>query len=234
MRLGKQLLKSNPKRSRWMVYERCRGNQPAITAYIALFSALPSALLSLMQYVNSSSERTFGYLSTVESAENGYFGGYLVLSLLGRPLEFHCTAPVRPSRAQEILYGPTLQPYLLGEQICGALLNKAKLKPAVILTDCEAVLHVRSRSCAPIVLISARNETQSLSSDRAESRDGGLDSYDLEFAAGFEDDRAIALDAVSQLAQHVELVEPFARIHEAIREAQRIGGRGTNAHEQAA
>src|SRR5262245_49628291 len=82
-------------------------------------------------------ERTFGYLSVVKSAEHGYFGGYLIVCGLGRPLEFHCTAPIRPSRAQQILYGPTLEPYLAGEQICGALLEIAKLKPTVILTDFE-------------------------------------------------------------------------------------------------
>ena len=62
------------------------------------------------------------------------------MSPLGRPLEFHCTSPVRPSRAQEILYGPTLQPYLLGEQISGALLEAAKLTPWLILTDAAAML----------------------------------------------------------------------------------------------
>ena len=39
---------------------------------------------------------TFGYLSAVESAEHGFFGGYLLVSPLGRPVEFHCTAPIRP------------------------------------------------------------------------------------------------------------------------------------------
>ena len=76
-----------------------------------------------------SQETTFGYLSVINSAEHGYFGGYLIVGPLGRPLEFHCTAPVRPSRAQQILYGPTLEPFLLGEQIAGAMLDAAKLKP---------------------------------------------------------------------------------------------------------
>ena len=74
-----------------------------------------------MPHENQSRETTFGYLSTVHTAEDGYFGGYLIISAIGRPLEFHCTSPVRPSRAQEILYGPTLQPYLMGEQIGAAV-----------------------------------------------------------------------------------------------------------------
>ena len=54
-----------------------------------------------------------GFLTVVEHAELGLLGGYLLLNAAGRPLEFHCTAPVKPNRAQEILYGPTLRPYLV-------------------------------------------------------------------------------------------------------------------------
>jgi hypothetical protein len=187
-----------------------------------------------MQHVTNSRERTFGYLSTVESEENGYFGGYLILSALGRPLEFHCTAPIRPSRAQEILYGPTLQPYLLGEQICGALLNKAKLTPTVILTDCAAVLHARPRSSAPIVLVCAENKPTFNSTEHASSREHLLGNNGFQYAVGFESDRTTAVDALAQLAERVALTEPFNRIHEAIREAQRIGGRNTGTHDQAA
>src|SRR3982750_3366346 len=101
-----------------------------------------------------SQETTFGYLSVINSAEHGYFGGYLIVGPLGRPLEFHCTAPVRPSRAQPILYGPPLEPFLLGEQIAGAMLDAAKLKPRLILTNCEATLHARSRISSPMVQMS--------------------------------------------------------------------------------
>ena len=60
-----------------------------------------------------------GFLTAVEHAEYGFFGGYLIVNAAGRPLEFHCTAPVKATRAQEILYGPTLRDYLY-EQIAPA------------------------------------------------------------------------------------------------------------------
>lgn len=186
-----------------------------------------------MQHLNNGSERTFGYLTTVESPEYGFFGGYLIVSLLGRPLEFHCTAPVRPSRAQEILYGPTLQPYLLGEQICGALLGKAKLSPAVILTDRSAILQARSRASVPLVLV-AHRAAAPISNELQLADDEVQELYDFNSAPGFEPELDAVLETLSQLARHVELMEPFGRIHEAIREAQRIGGRGTNANDQAA
>ena len=63
------------------------------------------------------SSRLMGFLTVVEHPEFGLFGGYLLLNWAGRPLEFHCTAPLKPNRAQEILYGPTLEPFLYGEQM---------------------------------------------------------------------------------------------------------------------
>ncbi len=59
----------------------------------------------------------------------------MLLNAAGRPLEFHCTAPVKPNRTQEILYGPMLKPYLYGEQIGQTLLAKSKLMPVVVCTD---------------------------------------------------------------------------------------------------
>src|SRR4051812_23172961 len=58
------------------------------------------------------SPAALGFLTVVEDEQQGLVGGYLLLNPLGRPVEFHCTAPVKPNRAQQILYGPTLRPYL--------------------------------------------------------------------------------------------------------------------------
>ena len=50
-----------------------------------------------------------GFYTVVPHEQHGLFGGLLVLNHNGRPLEFHCTAPLKPNRAQEILYGATLE-----------------------------------------------------------------------------------------------------------------------------
>src|SRR3954470_2010911 len=153
---------------------------------------------------NSSQQATFGYLSVINSAEHGYFGGFLIVGPLGRPLEFHCTAPVRPSRAQQILYGPTLEPFLLGEQIAGAMLDAAKLKPRLILTNCEATLHARSRISSPMVLLcenadatAGTADSKGASIDRvasASTSSGPHESFTVEafefiLPIGFESDR---------------------------------------------
>lgn len=99
------------------------------------------------------SKAAIGFLTVVEHPQHGLFGGYLLLNGAGRPLEFHCTAPLKPSRAQEILYGPTLRPYLYGEQIGGTLVAKAKTRPLVVCTDTQAVLALRDFASLPVVLV---------------------------------------------------------------------------------
>lgn len=99
----------------------------------------------------SKSLPSIGFLTVTEHAEHGLFGGYLILNTAARPLEFHCTAPVRPNRAQEILYGPTLKPYLYGEQIAHTLFTKARHRPLWICTDVIHVLELRSLIDIPVV-----------------------------------------------------------------------------------
>ncbi len=44
---------------------------------------------------DSKSPAALGFLTVLEH-ESGLTGGYLLLNTLGRPLEFHCTAPIKP------------------------------------------------------------------------------------------------------------------------------------------
>jgi hypothetical protein len=201
-----------------------------------------------MLHQSPSRETTFGYLSTLQSPHYGYFGGYLILTTRGRPLEFHCTSPVQPSRAQEILYGPSLQSYLLGEQISGALLAAAKMTPQLILIDQPAMLLVRQQSLVPLALIDRQSAAPhvdtcevGVASNAAEELPSSLPgvrfavgTYDVQLPFGFDAERPAVAELLTLLAQHVDLAEPFGRIHEAIREAQRIGGRSAEVHGQAA
>jgi hypothetical protein len=154
-----------------------------------------------------------GFLTIVENAELGLLGGYLLLNAAGRPLEFHCTAPVKPSRTQEILYGPTLKPYLYGEQIGQTLLAKSKLTPAVVCTDCRALLAVRDFSQFPVVLVRGSAPDLSESGFKlAKSQVTVVPQY-------ASDEQAIRAIWPAQ-ADQLDLLEPFTRIREALDEAQ--------------
>jgi len=193
-----------------------------------------------------------GFLSVLEDEKHGLFGGYLLLNVAGRPLEFHCTAPIRPNRAQEILYGPTLEAFLYGEQIAQTLITKAKRQAAVVYTDRLAVLAVREYVSLPVAYVFPEEQTQDASvpiscegasrreedgakrgnTTRVWRHDGPhhnpphLVDFDLgRNRLGVDHDaaadRQTIVDQVGSLGENLDLAEPFTRIHEAIREAQK-------------
>jgi hypothetical protein len=156
----------------------------------------------------------FGFLTAVESPTHGLFGGYLVVDALGRPLEFHCTAPVKVTRAQQILYGPTLHGHLHGQQIGGALLAESAVTPAIVLTDHDAMLHVRPHTKLPVALVGpldAESTTTSFTVGTARVSPHPNDVVDGQ----------LLRERLVELAAAVDLREPFERIRAAIDEAQR-------------
>ena len=98
---------------------------------------------------------TLGFLTVVEHPQFGLCGGYLLLNFAGRPVEFHCTTPIKPNRAQEILYGPTLESFLYGEQIGRTLIQQGGQSPLTVFTDREPAgcarlcFDARAWSCLP-------------------------------------------------------------------------------------
>jgi hypothetical protein len=164
-----------------------------------------------------SGEVAIGFLTAVDSPSHGVFGGYLLVDLSGRPVEFHCTAPVKVSRAQQILYGATLHGHLHGRQIGAALLAEGALEPRVVLTDLESMLHVRSHTSLPVALVSRLNEADRSGDDRCfpvgNARVGPV--------AADDPNGATLREQLAELAAAVDLHEPFERIRAAIEEAQR-------------
>jgi hypothetical protein len=159
----------------------------------------------------------FGFLTIVEQPELGLLGGYLVLNAGGRPLEFHCTAPVKPNRAQEILYGRTLRPYLCGEQIGQALVARAKTEVLLLFTDDPAAASVREFTTAPVVLISARSgETPGSSYLSLE-----LGAHQAALENRYTSDQPAVLRCWKEHGHSLDLAEPFGRIREALEEAQK-------------
>lgn len=153
---------------------------------------------------------TFGFLTVVDSPTHGVFGGYLLVDELGRPVEFHCTTPVKVSRAQQILYGPTLQGHLHGRQIGAALLAESKAEPALVLTDQEAMLLVRPHTRLPVALVK-----------RLEQQHGESGNVHVQPHASDAPREAAIRERLATLGAAVDLCEPFDRIRAAIEEAQR-------------
>jgi hypothetical protein len=174
-----------------------------------------------MPDAKSRTPSALGFLTVTEHAELGLFGGYLVLNAAGRPLEFHCTSPVKPNRAQEILYGPTLRPYLFGEQIGQTLISKAKNDVALVCTDLAACLAAREFSERPMLLITSRESAESAVSEFVLGARFALGKNHVATAAKYEADEELGRSVHEHLRDAIDLLEPFARIREALEEAQK-------------
>ncbi|MCS7306683.1 MAG: hypothetical protein NZ602_16435 [Thermoguttaceae bacterium] len=134
-----------------------------------------------MSIVKSSQHPVLGFLTVISDPQFGLLGGYLVLNWAGRPLEFHCTAPIKPNRAQQILYGPTLEPYLYGEQIGRVLVSKTQHNPFLICTDVAPALALRPYVDWPMVWMCPSPLLHSASSKEYSSGGGLTDCRSVDF-----------------------------------------------------
>jgi hypothetical protein len=193
-----------------------------------------------MSNIDAKSKPALGFLTVVEHPQYGLFGGYLALNIAGRPLEFHCTAPIKPNRAQEILYGPTLQSFLYGEQIGQTLLQQASVAPLLVCTDQEPALAVREYAAVPVVLVlppdgeAAGTEAGPVAAAEGQGRILRIDSAHpgprlVTFELGrnrlalpqrADEDRGLVTARLADVADSFDLAEPFQRIRAAIEEAQ--------------
>lgn len=157
-----------------------------------------------------------GFLTAIDVPDKGYVGGLLVTNHFGRPLEFQCTLPVKPNATQETLYGPTLAPFLLGELIGGTLVEKAGVKPHLILTDREQILELRNHLNAPVALVTG-------DAVPSEAPTMKLGRQTIRFHdAHVRDEQTVTQDA-KQVPADADLREPFDRVREALQESIRCG-----------
>lgn len=163
---------------------------------------------------------SLGFLTVVEHSPHGLFGGYLLLNASGRPLEFHCTAPVQPSRAQQILYGPTLEPFLYGEQIGATLISRSSQMPSVVLVDQPPGIFVRQHTEIPAALV-LNNDSDERPVWMADWIGFSVGQNRLMLPSRHATDREAVIDRLAGIDDLFELREPFGRIREAIEEAQR-------------
>ncbi|MEM8732952.1 MAG: hypothetical protein AAGG44_01935 [Planctomycetota bacterium] len=168
-----------------------------------------------------------GFLKVRQHPSHGYFGGLLIVNHLARPLEFHCTMPVKPSRAQVLLYGPTIEDFVCGEQIAVALLKKAKIRPALVLTDSQSSLAAQPICKTPMLQLLELGSNTSSGFEAMEST-LHVDRVSLagqSFHALHErlsTTKEAAEDLLTKLPSGFDFSEPLQRIEEALAEAHPV------------
>jgi hypothetical protein len=170
-----------------------------------------------------SEQLRLGFLTAIEVPERGFVGGLLVTNQGGRPLEFQCTVPVKPNTTQRILYGPTLESFMLGELIGAALVAKAGVKPQVILTDRAPILELRNHVDQPVAFVARPGDEPAEHADRTISAPMKFGRQWLHFHQSHEADQAAITRQGTSLPADADLQEPFDRIREALQETLRGG-----------
>lgn len=179
---------------------------------------------------------TVGYFTTVHSDRTGWTGGLLVLNGTGRPLEFQCTLPLRPSRAHEILFGGTLQEHLISEVIGPTLLQKCRTPISLLCCSHPEAFSLQENlpstasgeSSARTTVVGIVRSDESKNDEHDPARKSAwrklashcsvtLGNAALLVAMEHLED---AETAVAGLNDIIDTLEPFERIAEAIREAQ--------------
>ncbi len=192
---------------------------------------------------DSRAPSALGFLTMLEHEQHGLVGGYLILNTNGRPIEFHCTAPIKANRAQQILFGPTLDAYLYGEQIGQTLLAKCSLELLAVCTDVERALCVRDYASSPVALViggdttpdaglgvSAEGATPAATLWRVDSaqqagphlNELAIGRNRLAVPAHRDTDQRALAERLEPWAA-LDLSEPFERIRQAIEEAHKSG-----------
>ncbi len=163
---------------------------------------------------------SIAYFTVIENERTGWTGGLLVLNGSGRPLEFQCTLPVRPTKTHEILFGATLRSHLIVEVIGKLLMEKVRTPLSLVCCDQPESLRLDVFCAAPVVLVAEAAE-----SDEGPITDDMLAGYGtVPFAGGTLRAAIERMESVRDLSEKFadvpDVVEPFERIREAIREAQ--------------
>ena len=160
-----------------------------------------------------------GFLSVFQEG-TGWLGAYFVTNAWGRPLDFRLSSAVQPNKIQNILYGGTLLPYLCGDLIGKALVDKASVAVQLVVTTCEHALELRRKLEIPVVQLVAAEEARETSPLAIALKNGkGF----LMCHAGFPGDVAAVTEMLADLEGHLDFTEPFTRIRDGVSEARKMG-----------
>jgi hypothetical protein len=156
-----------------------------------------------------------GFLTVVEAAGGAYVGGLLVTNKLGRPLEFQCTTPVKPNRTQEILYGPTLRPFLFSELIGKTLIERLQVKPQLLVIDQPELLALREHIDLPIACLTTKGNSPE---DLADVTQLALGRQRVRFHPDHPEDVESVRAQACLIPGDADTQEPVDRVREALQE----------------
>jgi hypothetical protein len=154
------------------------------------------------------------YLVCATDAAGGFVGALLLADNRGRPLHFAFSQPVKPTKMQRILYGATLDEHIKIDVIAQKLWQGVAKPPNVIFVDAPELTAVRRVTRIPTAFIAKVPDSEPHSSSLSLLR------YDV---GPYKTDESVVGEIISSLESTCNLLEPFTRIREALKEGLRSG-----------
>ena len=152
-----------------------------------------------------------------------YRGAILTTDEWSKPLEFRCTAPVRPTSLQRTLYGQSLLPHILTELIAAPLISTLRETPSIILIQQEAYFDVRHKISLPVIRVLRASGSTSKQDGQSKSKSLLIQSASGKFAQvqveahwKFAADLESQSDFLRDLLGRWDLTEPFQRLAEGL------------------
>jgi len=151
-----------------------------------------------------------GYLACPQDAASGFIGALLITDARARPLHFAYVTPIRPTTMQRILYGATLAEHVKIDVIAMTLMQGVPVVPTVLFVDAPDLISVRRVVDLPTALLTRNTEPQPGTSS--------LSTLKYDTGTNHEDQEVIG-QVLAELEPWIDLVEPFTRLREAMKEA---------------
>lgn len=162
------------------------------------------------------SEHVLCYLTCPQDAAEAYVGALMLTDGRARPLHFGYVSPIKPTAMQRLLYGPSLREHVLIDVIARKLLQAMPQVPEVVFVDAEELLNARRLISSPMAFLASKDDSKgehaTLSSLVYRTQDN-------------TDDRDRVGPIISVLESEIDLIEPFTRMLEALKEATKTGGK---------
>lgn len=157
-------------------------------------------------------EFIMAYISCPQDSGRNYLGGILITDWRTRPLEFSFVSPVKVTVMQRIIHGKTLDEAVTVDLVAKRLLTEAIKQPDIIFVDSDLLLGLQRLTKIPVT---------KLSRDGSESEQvKSLGTVKFSTANGAEMDSLVG-NVLSALEPFVDLLEPFSRMADAIKEAMK-------------
>lgn len=145
-------------------------------------------------------------------------GAMLVTDMQTKPLEFRVTAPVRPQKFQNILYGELLDEHLAVELVGFPLLNSLQQKPDVIIVRDILFLGMNNKKEIPVILILKEDDTltkKGIFTEQLNPTDSAHPSAKICTTSQFETNLGEIAQQLQSIFSNKDLIEPFNRIQKA-------------------